>query len=85
MSASLTPQQISKALFQTDPMSTCCKENDCVDEYDYVADTLAEKLGEGFNLNQALTTAISEWFLDGENYDANRLTPALELLREESP
>ncbi len=85
MSVSLTPQQISKALFQTDPMNTCCKENDCFDEYDYVADTVAEKLGEGFNLNQALTIAISECFLDGENVDANRLNPALELLREESP
>lgn len=30
-------KQISKALFDTDPMQTCCKENDCFDEYDLVA------------------------------------------------
>jgi hypothetical protein len=25
-------EQISQALFETDPMRTCCKENDCFDE-----------------------------------------------------
>lgn len=83
MSTRLTPQQISKALFESDPMNTCCKENDCFDEYGYVAKAVTEKLAKGFSLEQALITEISEWFFDGENFDISRLTPTLELLREE--
>lgn len=28
---------LSKVLFELDPARTCCKENDCFDEYDSIA------------------------------------------------
>lgn len=34
MFSKYSAEQISKALFKADPMNTCCKENDCFDEYD---------------------------------------------------
>ena len=83
MSASLTSQQISKVLFQTDPLNTCCRENDCFDEYDYVAEAVTERLAEGLSLDQALVEEISKWFFDGAHFDVSRLTLAFKLLREE--
>lgn len=82
MSASLTARNISKALFDTDPMNTCCKENDCFDEYDRVAESVAAKLAESYSLEQALTMEISEWFFDGGSFESSRLDPVLELLKE---
>ena len=73
-------EQISKALFETDPMNTCCKENDCFDEYDKVAEDVAQRLWEGESLKQALQAEISEWFFDGDEFDEKRLEPTLQLL-----
>lgn len=73
-------QKISKALFETDPMNTCCKENDCFDEYDSIAEAIAERLAKGESLEQALTVEISEWFFDGDQFDRTRLKPVLDLL-----
>lgn len=75
-------EQISQALFEADPMDTCCKENDCFDEYDRVASDVADRLAEGESLKQALMTEISEWFFDGDPFDPSRLQPVLELLGE---
>lgn len=33
---------ISEILFQLDPMGTCCKENHAYDEYDRIADQIAD-------------------------------------------
>ena len=76
-------EQISQALFETDPMRTCCKENDCFDEYDTVAKDVAKRLLDGESLKQALQAEISEWFFDGDRFDANRLEPTLQLLGQE--
>jgi len=76
-------EQISKALFETDPMNTCCKENDCFDEYDKVAEDVAQRLWEGESLKQALQAEISEWFFDGDEFDEKRLEPTLQLLGQE--
>lgn len=62
-----TTEQISKALFESDPMNTCCKENDCYDEYDSVAAEVVQHLEEGATLKGALARAINEWFYDGED------------------
>lgn len=62
MNKNLTPQHISEALFHTDPMHTCCKENDCFDEYDAIADGVQAKLGEGLSLEAALRSELAEWF-----------------------
>jgi len=50
------------ALFHTDPMHTCCKENDCFDEYDRVGLGAAEKLSQGYGLEAALRSELAEWF-----------------------
>ena len=76
-------EQISQALFETDPMRTCCKENDCFDEYDKVAEDVAERLLGGESLKQALRAEISEWFFDWDEFDEKRLEPTLQLLGQE--
>tara|TARA_R110001583_G_scaffold195544_1_gene375841 strand:+ start:12897 stop:13097 length:201 start_codon:yes stop_codon:yes gene_type:complete len=63
-------------------MNTCCKENDCIDEYDGVAEAIATWVAEGESLKQALIIEISEWFFDGDQFDQSRLEPVLELLGE---
>ncbi|MGO2135985.1 MAG: hypothetical protein ACTH3S_11215 [Marinobacter sp.] len=83
MNARFTAQQISKALFDVDPMNTCCRENDCFDEYDYVAEAVTERLAEGLSLDHALVEEVSNWFFDGAHFDVSRLTLAFKLLREE--
>lgn len=83
MSFTPSAEQISQALFETDPMNTCCKDNDCFDEYDYIAKAVAERLAAGHSLKEALVKEISEWFFDGETFSADRLKPALELLGKE--
>ncbi|SOB74892.1 hypothetical protein SAMN04488490_0432 [Marinobacter sp. LV10R510-11A] len=67
MNMQLTTDQISRALFENDPMNTCCKENDCFDEYDRVAVDVAQCLEAGSTLKDALAGAINEWFYDGED------------------
>ena len=77
-------EQISRALFETDPMNTGCKENECFDEYDRVASDIADRLAEGESIEEALSTEISEWFFDGGQCDQSRLQPVLERLGEEA-
>lgn len=55
-------EQISRALFETDPMHTCCVENECWDEYDTVAVQAAGYLADGCNLRQALHKALQDSF-----------------------
>jgi hypothetical protein len=76
-------EQISGALFEIDPINTCCRENDCFDEYDYVAEAVTERLAEGLSLDQALVEEVSKSFFDGARFDVGRLTLAFKLLREE--
>ena len=83
MSSRYSVEQISQALFETDPMNTGCKENDCFDEYDRVASDIADSLAAGESIEEALSTEISEWFFDGEQCDQSRLQPVLERLGEE--
>ncbi|MBJ6137966.1 hypothetical protein [Marinobacter litoralis] len=83
MTLNVTTEQLSHALFQTDPANTCCKENDYFDEYDYVAEAIVERMVEGMSLEKALAECFSEWFFGGESFDTEQLNPTLELLREE--
>lgn len=78
-----TKDQISQALFEVDPMNTCCKENSCFDEYDGIAESIRARLVTGDNLEQAMIAEISEWFFDGGPFDVDRLKPVVELMREE--
>ncbi|MFO7530365.1 MAG: hypothetical protein R6W86_16470 [Marinobacter sp.] len=71
MNENLTPEQISEALFHTDPMHTCCKDNDCFDEYDAIADGVQARLVEGLSLEAALRSELAEWFDEDMAEDAN--------------
>jgi len=62
MNIQLTADQISRASFENDPMNTCCKENDCVDEYDRIAADVAEYLETGATLKDALAEATTNGF-----------------------
>lgn len=82
MTNDCTAEEISQALFTTDPLNTCCKENECLDEYDHVAEAAVEKIACGASLEHALQQAISEWFYDGESFDTGILQPAMEQLEK---
>lgn len=58
----LTTEAISAALFRADPMHICCRENDCFDEYDRVAEGVVGKLEEGHPLEEAVHKELTEWF-----------------------
>ncbi|WP_156181550.1 hypothetical protein [Halomonas sp. PR-M31] len=59
---SLTAEQLSRALFDADPMDTCCKENGCFDEYDAIAEDIVSKREQGQSLEKALRDTFDEWF-----------------------
>ena len=87
MNIQLTADQISRALFENDPMNTCCKENDCFDEYDRIAADVAESLEGGAALKEALAEAINEWFYSGEELPMGQsvVEPTIERLKEADP
>lgn len=51
---------ISEILFNLDPMNTCCKENGAYDEYDRIADQIA-------NLTELTPENVSKIFFDSFN------------------
>jgi len=55
-------KQISKALFDTDPMQTCCKENDCFDEYDLVAKQIYRNVEAGLSFKQSTLLVLTRLF-----------------------
>lgn len=55
-------QLISQSLFELDPMNTCCKENDCFDEYDFVARHIADKIVEGLLPERAICMSLMQLF-----------------------
>lgn len=65
-----TPNTISRSLFETDPMHTCCVENSCFDEYDRVAASAVMYLENGYTLAQALHKALQDSF--GEELTVGR-------------
>ncbi|MFD2191036.1 hypothetical protein [Pistricoccus aurantiacus] len=58
----LTAEQLSRALFEADPMATCCKENDCFDEYDAIAEDIVSRREQGQSLEKTLGDTFDEWF-----------------------
>lgn len=82
MSRNYTAKQISLALFETDPLNTCCRENECWDEYDRVAQAIHRDVLNGGSLENSLEQAIRDWFYDGESFDTNILLPVLHKLEK---
>jgi hypothetical protein len=62
MPQQITASQISNILFTIDPMGTCCKENDCFDEYDNIAHAVLHNLESGQPTAEAVSEALIEWF-----------------------
>lgn len=67
----ISVHQLSILLYNLDPLNTCCKENNCHDEYDQVASWTSEAMAEGKDLNTALHQTITELFCKdaAENID----------------
>ena len=55
-------QKLSQTLYEHDPMDTCCKENECFDEYDNIAAQAVELIEDGHSLKTALNTVLSDLF-----------------------
>lgn len=58
----LSAERLSRILFDTDPIGTCCKENDCFDEYDAIADDIVSRCQRGQPLDNALDETFEVWF-----------------------
>jgi len=86
MSQQYTAEILSRALFYTDPMNTCCQENDCFDEYDAVAVDVIDRFETGLSIDAALSEAIQDWFYDGVagSVSEGKLKPILEWLNKEA-
>ncbi|MFB2706547.1 hypothetical protein [Marinobacter shengliensis] len=80
MSIVLKADMISRALFEFDPMNTCCKENDCFDEYDRIAESVEGRLRQGFTLKEALVLELAESFFDAETLHTRCLDPVVAYL-----
>ncbi len=57
-------ERINHALYTTDPMHTCCVENDCKDEYYAIAEATVNYMLKGESQRQALTHALEDNFGD---------------------
>lgn len=57
-------QRINHALYTTDPMYTCCVENNCTDEYFAIAESTVNYMLQGESQRQALEHALGDSFDD---------------------
>jgi hypothetical protein len=80
MSIVLQAHMISQALFEFDPMNTCCKENQCFDEYDRIAEGVEGRLRQGFTLKQALVLELAESFFAAETPQTDCLDSVVDYL-----
>ena len=55
-------EQLSRLLYEHDPMGTCCKENKCTDEYDLIAASIVELLKQGMSIEASLKRVLTESF-----------------------
>ncbi|RWU11508.1 hypothetical protein EGC76_04385 [Pseudidiomarina gelatinasegens] len=60
----MTADVINAALYATDPMETCCKENDRITEYQVIALTVLQNIQNGMVMEAALDQALCEIFGD---------------------
>lgn len=55
-------EQINRALFDTDPMQTCCKENELLDEYMLVAKQIYRDMETGLSFKQPTLLVLTRLF-----------------------
>ncbi|WP_417689330.1 hypothetical protein [Pseudidiomarina sp.] len=73
-------ERINQALYTTDPMHTCCVENDCKDEYYAIAESVVNYMLKGESQRQALTHALEDSF--GDLVTAEKVDVVLNTLAE---
>lgn len=75
MTNPITAKAIAAVLFELDPMSTCCKENNCRDEYDRIALGITSKMKAGRTMEFALQDQFNFWFeFNLDEHTISRLT-----------
>lgn len=57
-------ETINTALFETDPMNTCCKENNCQYEYEKISAKVLQHIQQGMVMEAALDQALCASFGD---------------------
>lgn len=60
----MSAEVINAALYETDPMDTCCKENGSKTEYQAIASTVLKNIQNGMVMEAALDQALCENFGD---------------------
>lgn len=55
-------QTINQAMYLSDPMSTCCVENECTDEYFAIAESAVNYMLQGETQRQAIKHALRDSF-----------------------
>lgn len=83
MCQELNATQISKILYEFDPMGTCCKENDCFDEYDSIARAICQKLANGHPVREAVSETLIDWFEVG-SIEPSSLASIVQALQTDS-
>jgi hypothetical protein len=71
-------QKISDVFFEVDPANTCCKENDCFDEYDTFSVWVESDLDRG--LKTAIESSYEDYF--GQPISSENLEKLLEKLKD---
>lgn len=62
MTKPISLETINAILFEIDPMNTCCKENNCYDEYERIASDIASMTSTGETIESALQYQFKFWF-----------------------
>lgn len=75
-------EKINTALYLSDPMHTCCVENDCFDEYQNIAQHARELLAAGVALYDAIEQALIAAF-DAEWVESHHVVSVLQQLASE--
>lgn len=64
LNQSFSVKQLCDAFYFSDPMGTCCVENECLDEYKLVAEHTKACLDKGSTLDAAIDEALRLFFDD---------------------
>ena len=54
--------ELSDILYRLDPAHTCCKENECYEEYDGTADTIISFVKDGYSPTEAVEETFVSMF-----------------------
>ena len=55
---------LANIMYDVDPGNTCCKENECTDEYDSIAAIIVDELDLGIPIETAISEVYVQFFND---------------------